>query len=329
MKSVFGKSVLGGAALVLAMSLGAQAQGLPGVFGGQRQAPVVLAQAGGDQALDEQMRQLNGRMEDLNFQIMQLQEQIRKMQEDNEFRFQQLEGGGGSGGGGSGGGSGGGAEPEKQGSLEPAPKPQQDAAAAPAPAPASTETSAAPGVGEPPRDFGSITFDPQGNVVGGSVGDQATVGRDPKGTLAQSGLAEPDETIVAALPAADNPKTLYDASYKALINGDYRTAEAGFRKHTEAFPDDSRAADTQYWLGESLLGQQKFAPAVDVFAAGAKKFPEAKRAPEMMFKLGVSLASINRRDVACAAFKAVGERYLKAPAKLLQRAEAKYAESKC
>ena len=43
--------------------------------------------------LEEEVRSLNGKVEDLNFQLLQLQETLRKMQEDNEFRFQELEGG--------------------------------------------------------------------------------------------------------------------------------------------------------------------------------------------------------------------------------------------
>ena len=41
--------------------------------------------------MQEQVRRLNGQVEELTFQLLQLQEQIRKMQEDNEFRFQELE----------------------------------------------------------------------------------------------------------------------------------------------------------------------------------------------------------------------------------------------
>src|SRR5688500_14552317 len=46
------------------------------------------------QQLEEQLRQLNGRVEEMSFQILQMQETLRKAQEDNEFRFQELEGGG-------------------------------------------------------------------------------------------------------------------------------------------------------------------------------------------------------------------------------------------
>ena len=43
--------------------------------------------------IEAQMRTLNGQVEELTFQIRQLTEQIRRMQEDNEFRFQELEAG--------------------------------------------------------------------------------------------------------------------------------------------------------------------------------------------------------------------------------------------
>ena len=97
--------------LVLAAMLGLMAAGgpagafsLPELLPGGRQAPqqpspsappMVLAQSGDAsirvQQLEEQIRQLNGRIEEMSFQLLQMQEQMRKTQEDNEFRFQELE----------------------------------------------------------------------------------------------------------------------------------------------------------------------------------------------------------------------------------------------
>jgi hypothetical protein len=58
-------------------------------------APVILAQSGDPVfrigQLEEQVRGLNGRIEELGFQLLQMQEQMRQMQQDNEFRFQELE----------------------------------------------------------------------------------------------------------------------------------------------------------------------------------------------------------------------------------------------
>src|SRR4051812_31377135 len=58
------------------------------------QAPVILAQSNDAvriQQLQEDVRQLNGRIEEMSYQLLQMQEQIRKAQQDNEFRFQDLE----------------------------------------------------------------------------------------------------------------------------------------------------------------------------------------------------------------------------------------------
>ena len=53
------------------------------------QAPDAVYRIG---QLEERMRVLNGRIEELSFQLLEMQEQMRRMQEDNEFRFQELEG---------------------------------------------------------------------------------------------------------------------------------------------------------------------------------------------------------------------------------------------
>src|SRR6185312_16231098 len=69
---------------------------LPAVEVGERTTAspaVVLAQAGDPQVNDllEQIRRLNGKVEELNFQILQMQDQMRKQQQDNEYRLDQLE----------------------------------------------------------------------------------------------------------------------------------------------------------------------------------------------------------------------------------------------
>lgn len=63
----------------------------------RERAPVRLAQAADTTfrvgQLEERIRELNGRIEELSFQLLEMQESMRKMQEDNEFRFQEIEGG--------------------------------------------------------------------------------------------------------------------------------------------------------------------------------------------------------------------------------------------
>lgn len=342
------KRLIGGAAIALLLTGGgavAGSRGLPGVFDGQPRAPVVLAQASPG-ALEEEVRKLNGRIEELNFQIMQMQEQIRKMQEDNEFRFQELEGGGGAA-----------APKKKSDAADPAARTQQTAEAAqPAPQPAApqpgaTSTGAAPqdaagddpvgreiaaaqsdgsaapgGPALQPRDMGTITFDENGNVVGGKVGDQVIIESDPNGAVQEPGA---DNTVVASLPKSDDPDTVYRSSYDFILQGQYATAEAGFADHIARFPKDSHAADAHFWLGEAQLGQRKYNQAAKTFLAASKAYPKAKKAPDMLLKLGVSLVGLNQRDIACATFSEVGKRYPNAGAQLRDRVKKEQAAAAC
>ena len=268
----------------------------------QAQEYIRLAQAGDPRViqLEEQVRQLNGLVEELNFQVLQMQDQLRRMQEDNEFRFQEL---------------------EKGGAVPAAQKTEND----------NVEeiiensdgaTATASGPATPPRTLGSVTFDKDGNVVGSNVEDNGLPG-------VENGVPSTDGTQVAALPDTSDPDELYRNAYEFVLAGDYDAAEAGFRRHVEEFPNDSRAPDARFWLGEALLGQEKYREAAQVFLGANRDYPDARKAPEMMLKLGVSLAAMDQHDVACATLSEVRNRYPQASTAVLERAKVEQARAGC
>ena len=294
------------------------AVGLPGVFGAEAgEETIILAQAGDPRitALEEQVRQLSGTIEELNFQILQMQEQMRKMQEDNEFRFQELEKKSDAGAGGNNVAAT--AQPPANSSGSGA---QPGTAATTPTEPRAGDVATAPdgqGTGAPPREFGTITFDAQGNVKSGVAADTTADG------------AASDGTTVAALPSTDDPEELYRNSYEFILSGDYPTAEAGFRDHIQRFPADQKTADARFWLGESLLGQQKYRDAAETFLAANKDYPDSKKAPDMLLKLGVSLVGLNQKDVACATFGEVVRKYPNASGALKERVKQEQALAAC
>jgi tol-pal system protein YbgF len=184
--------------------------------------------------------------------------------------------------------------------------------------------------GEPPKTFGTIVFDADGNVKGALPGDQAVAGAEA-GDSAGNGQADEaaDDTTVAALPAAGDPEELYRNSYEFILSGDYKTAEAGFREHIDRYPADAKTSDAHYWLGEALLGQQKYRDAAEVFLAANREFPSSKKAPDMLLKLGVSLAGLNQRDLACATLGEIGKRYPHVTAQFKQRVKQEQALASC
>lgn len=261
--------------------------------------------------LEEQVRNLTGTLEELNFQILQMQDQIRRMQEDNELRFQQLE----ERRSGDAGGAAQPAEPRDAAQAQPA---------APAQGSGDDEYYATlPRVGEdtqvlgaPPRTFGTITFDENGNATG------AGVAPPPQGGA--------DQTTVAALPSGGGEADeLYRSSYELILSGDYSAAESGFRQLIANHPSGEHAADAHFWLGEALLAQQKPREAAEVFLAASRDFPDSRKAPDTLLKLGISLAAMDQRDVACATFVEVLERYPDANDALRERVKQEQALASC
>jgi tol-pal system protein YbgF len=202
-------------------------------------------------------------------------------------------------------------------------------------------TGGADGLGTPPADFGTITFDGNGNVTGGSVADQTTqsvpgadgaAGEPPVVRQAipnAPAAAKPAETQMAALPATDDPEELYRNSYEFILSGDYGTAEEGFRDHISRFPSDTKAADAHFWLGEALLGQTKYRDAAETFLSANKDYPSSKKAPDMLLKLGVSLVGLDQKDVACATFSEIGKRYPNISGALKERVKQEQALAAC
>lgn len=284
-------------------------------FAKQNGGHVVLVQAGDPRVsgLEEQVRELNGRVEELNFQILQMQDQLRRMQEDNEFRFQELEKNGGSGAAPAGGGS-----DQRTERLPPSNSPEGNLNGG-----TQSASRDAPTVGEPPRTLGSVRFDANGNIVGGEVGEPIDLTRS--GEIGPIGQGDQ----MASLPSADDPEELYRNSYEFILSGDYKTAEAGFRQHIDRFPSDTRTPDAHFWLGESLLGQDRYRDAAEIFLRASREYPNADKAPDMLLKLGISLAAMNQRDVACVTYNEIGQKYPDISTALRERVKQEQALAGC
>lgn len=245
--------------------------------------------------LEEQVRQLTGKVEELTFMILQMQDQVRKMQEDNEFRFQQIE--------------------EKRSDAGATSAERRTADADP------------PKHAEPPRTLGTITFDADGNPTGGVAAKDD--GALPGVEVPRADGGDTDDTVVAALPDTNNPEELYRNAYSFILSGDYPTAEAGFREHIARFPNDAKAPDAHYWLGEALLGMEQYRSAAEVFLNASRDYTDSRKAPDMLLKLGVSLAALNQSDVACATYLEIGKRYRNISPALKERVKAEQALAGC
>ncbi len=254
------------------------------------------------QELQEQMRQITGRVEQLVFDLQRIQEQLRIMQEDaavtQEPSLQQRadsssenDNPDGDGGG--------------DANLIPPPGTVGGSQIAAVPAPS----------GDAPLEL-------KPNV--GQQTNLATVeSRDP--------LLQPNGTpsLGTLTLAANDPETLYNFGYSKLLNGDYAGAETNLRKFVQTYPNHQLAPNGRYWLAETFYARGQFADAVEEFSGTYKAFPASSKAPDSLLKLGLSLARLEEHDAACATLAEVFNRFPEASRSIHIAARDEQARSNC
>jgi len=303
--------------------------------------------------MEQQMRSLSGRIDELTHQIEQLQTILKRAQEDNEFRLKQLEGGKG----------------QKRSDAGPlaAPSAVNPAATAEAPmdsvgdgetlpagfaidAPGAVATAEPPAdaLGTPPAPLGTLpgtmapdVAPPSASAVGGPL-DLSAIARGElaptdttiatsgglaaatrqdlaAGTAPVAGTGAAPQQMASVAPANVDPGADYDSAYSAIVSGNYTAAEAGFKKFLTDFPGDPRAADAQYWLGESYYSRGQFRDAATSYLATYKSHPTSPKAPDSLFKLGLSLEGLGETSAACATYGELSKKFPKAQSGLVTR----------
>ena len=287
--------------------------------------PVLMAQMSDSgvriSQMEDEMRRLTGKVEELSFLVLQLQEQLRKTQEDNEFRFQDLEKAGKSGGASQ-------TTPQRRSEAQPT----LPAAGAPASEPSSRVASATP---SSMNDGASRAAAPASVPATSGGGDEigALIGEGGSTEMAKPAAAPaspaPQTNTRTASIKANGPGELYGLGYNHMLSGDYALAEQTFRQYTQTYPNSSDAADAQYWLGESLYAQAKYREAAEVFLNAQKAHPQAPKAPEMMLKLGMSLVHLDNRETACITYAEIGKRYPTMSANVKRKLQAEEKTARC
>jgi tol-pal system protein YbgF len=276
------------------------------------------------QEMQEQIRLLTGQVEGLQFQLTQMQTLLERQNEDNEFRFQQLEGGAGG---------------KPQAATDPATAPAQQLP--------QTQT-------EPQADTGSIQQLPSSPDALPQLSSEGTPGegqpmdfglgesQDPMLNGGQGSLGTLDENVNlggsrpldltldgGAKVSSGDAKAQYDAGYEAIVRGDYAFAQEQFQQFVQLYPDDPQAADATNWLGEAMIQQGQFDDAALLLAEGYKKYESDRRAPDLMLKLGTALNGSDQKELACRTFFTLEKRFLDLTPAFKQRLGEEKSKAQC
>lgn len=130
------------------------------------------------------------------------------------------------------------------------------------------------------------------------------------------------------LPAG-SPRDQYAHAFRLLRQADYDQAQVALEAFLEAHPQDNLAANAKYWLGETHYVRGSYVKAAEVFLEGFKEHPQGNKAPDTLLKLGMSLTALEKKEQACATFSKLGRDYPDAPTSILDTVKRERAKADC
>ncbi len=248
--------------------------------------------------LEEEIRGLTGRIEELEYQQGQLRTRLERLVDAVDERLRTVESRQG---------------PAEAAGSEPPPaveatEPPPPVVAAPPqprqPAPTAQARAPAPDV------------EPDSSAQRGYV-----LGTIPRGAA----LGAP-----TAPPPATGTETGYDAALKLLQAGRWNEAEQAFQGFLDASPNDPRASSAAYWLGETFYFRKDYQNAAAAFARNYRTYgPDAPRAPDNLLKLGMSLRALGDREKACQTYGELARRHPNAPLPVRQILTREHSAAEC
>ena len=239
-------------------------------------------------ALEEELRTSTGALEDLGHVLDQVSKRLDKLVADVDFRLTAL---------------------ERVAAAVPrgtsAGPPQLSAAPSPPSVQQVVPGSGGSGFAPPPQTLGTIS--------------QSALGSAPP----PAGATLPSAAQPAAPPAAEpdvlpkgTPEDRYRFAFGLLRQARYDDAEVALQAFLKAHGSDPLAGNARYWLGETYYVRGDYQQAAVVFYEGYNRAPKASKAADTLLKLGMSLASIDKKTEACATFGKLAKEFPDAAANI-------------
>jgi tol-pal system protein YbgF len=273
--------------------------------------------------LEEELRQANGRIEELENAERRLEDLLQKFRHDVEYRFGERPGGGA------------------------APPSAPPAVVSPASPPAIAPPVVIDG-SAPPRPRRSDAFDanaepnapgapqPLGTTAPSAplaraaspapaAGPPLDLGKVPQPTATPTG-----PTITGSgVAMLDQPREQFNTALEAFQVGQYQQAEDGFKAFMTANPGHRLTPDALFYIGETYFQRSRPREAAEQYLKVTTDYSKSSRAPESMVRLGQTLAALGNKDQACATFAEFGKRYPNATASVKRLADRESAKNHC
>jgi len=254
-------------------------------------------------ALEQEVRQATGVAEGMSYRIDQISARLDKLITDLDYRLARLEGTA-SGGLAS--------EP----TISTAPSSPSVSKLGEMAAPTATASGGgslgANGTYMPPASSGTLgsvsksTLDqfvtPQGAGEQGQAAptEQTAMATQEPASAPESAPA-PEPVVASVLPEG-TPRERYQFAFGLMSQARYGEAEAALKEFIAQHGNDPLAGNARYWLGETYYVRKSYMDAAQAFFQAYKSTPEGTKAADSLLKLGMSMASLEKTEEACATF---------------------------
>lgn len=276
--------------------------------------------------LENQLRGMNGRLEQAEWQNKQLRATLERLQGDVDQRLNHLERASSVTS------SGAVSSPQASGvahgaGFQAAP----DAASASAEADSVVESEEPASLARDPHAVPpdrNLTADmlPDGKQVQGQLGKLYMSGGQVRG-------ADRDMVTPTLPPKPDDygltSREQYDRAFQLLRESNFDEAETAFKNFIGKNPKDKLIDNAKYWLGETYYARGRFDAAAVAFADAYQAAPKGGKAADSLFKLGMALEGMNKREDACTTFVTVRTQFPHATRSMKTRIEQETKKLKC
>ena len=143
------------------------------------------------------------------------------------------------------------------------------------------------------------------------------------------GTVPAEDTGVAALPPAGTPEEQYSAAFGLLEEARFEEAHDAFSRFIDANPAHDLAQNAAYWRAESLYARKLYPDAAKAYALNLRQYPEGRKAPDNMVKLGMALLRLGRNEEACRAFEQLDQAFSDPPLNIRRAAQQGRRQANC
>lgn len=235
---------------------------------------------------DETIRNINGRMDELEHNVKLINDKLDKINRDMEIRFKILEG-------------------------------RQIPENLVSPKPTLPTIHNAPIATNAPKNISGANITGEELAPINSPNTQKVSTNEPQALISDNDIEITQEPIKPL-----SSKEMYDAGMEALNSGYYDEAELAFKHILEAYPKDKLASNAQFWLGETYYKQKDYNKAKIAFKDGYEKYKNGNKSADSFFKLGLTLKSLNENKKACIILSNFNAEFPKANKDLAKRVKA-------